>query len=447
MNRILTLVGVKWKKIAGKKDEIGDPLKPLSHLKMIRDLLCKLRERNIDYDVNELSDIGEFSGVLATIWQGRQQVDAGYAVEKKKRVDPKYMRLLTEAIQKKTFQPMTNPKHMLYALIFCNGYYAAFRGGQDHYLLNQNDITEGVFDADHGDEWNGRPYISVRITASKATRLSVRHPSVKKKTRTELLIPSEANIPGFDPPAIFKKYKSMVHPDAKKFYCRIIESEATRVKFNNELKQRDIDWNRANPSEPRVIKDYDVYFYPSGLGVTNHNIGSNQITKYCKEMAQLIGIKDFEACTGHALRALNQTNGQEGGLNTNDIANMARQSSLHVQSVYIDGMTSERERKQLNAISMSNVVARTSAGRALLSKPTKSKQAPVLPAKRPAPSDDHGEEVSTKETDAERLYRLRAEAAELELKLLRSNQKKKREIVITAHRMGPYESPIQSHRP
>jgi hypothetical protein len=271
---------------------------------MIKDLLCKLRERNIDFKHTEFSDVGEFSGVIATLWQGRQKVDA-YGMEAKKRVDPKYMRLLTEAIQNKTFEPLTKPKHMMYALIFCNAYYAAFRGGQDHYNLNQDDITEEVFDSDHGDEWEGLPFINVRITASKATRLSVSHPSVKKNTRTHLIIPTEKDIPGWDPPTIFKKYKSMVHPDAKKFYCRYIESSTTRAKYNQDLKQRDIDWNRANPSNPRVIKDYDVHFFPSGLGVTNHNIGSTTITKYCKELAQLIGIEDFDACTGHALRALN----------------------------------------------------------------------------------------------------------------------------------------------
>jgi hypothetical protein len=97
---------------------------------------------------------------------------------------------------------------------------------------------------------------------------------------------------------------------------------------------------------------------------------------------------------------------------------MAQQSSLHVQAEYIDGMTAERERKQLNAISMSNVVSRTSAGRAILSKPTKPKASAVLLAKRPAPGQEGPEEESV----SIRILRFRAEAAELELQVLKAKQ-------------------------
>jgi hypothetical protein len=167
-------------------------------------------------------------------------------------------------------------------------------------------------------------------------------------------------------------------------------SAATLARYNVGLKNRDIDWNRTNPSNPKVIKDYDVHFFPSGNGVANHNIGAKTITTYCKELAKLIGIDDFDNCTGHALRALNSTNAQEGGLNCIDIANMARQTNIHVQSEYIDGMTAHRQRNQLNAINLGNVCGRTSAGRALLKPPAKPKADPMLPLKRPPPSPNAG---------------------------------------------------------
>jgi hypothetical protein len=84
------------------------------------------------------------------------------------------------------FQPMTNPKHMLYALIFCNGYYCAFRGGEDHHSLKMMDVTEGTFIIEHGEELDGLPYMKVNIPASMVTILSVTHPSCQAESKNSL---------------------------------------------------------------------------------------------------------------------------------------------------------------------------------------------------------------------------------------------------------------------
>ena len=419
MNRILTLCGVKWKNVGNHKSS-NRILQPGTHLKMIRTLLVKLRERNINYNHKEFNDIGEFSGVVASLWQSRQKNDASYGCPKKKRVDPKFVRLLVESVVNKTFQPLTNPKHMLFALIFCNGYYCAFRGGEDHWSLRMSDVTSHVFTIEHGEEWAGHSYMRVNISASKATRLSVNHPSVKPNQQTSLIVPSEVEVDGWNPPDIYKKYMSKCHPDAQTFYCRYIDSESTRKKFNQELKNRDVEWNQNNPTKPRNMKEYDVWFFPSGNGVTNHNIGSKTITNYCKELAKLIGLDEFQSCTGHALRALNCTNAQEGGLNCNDIANMARQSNIHVQKEYIDGLTATRERNQLNAILVGNVCARTSIGRSLLKNPTKKKTIPILPQKRSVEKEEEEEILLDDIHETEESLRIRNLALENELNIWKS---------------------------
>ena len=158
-----------------------------------------------------------------------------------------FFRLLVEAIRDKVFQPMTNLKHMLFAVIFCNGYYCAFCGGEDHWSLKMMDVTADVFSIEHGEEWAGLPFIRVNISASKATKLSLKHPSVKTSQRTSLIVPTKLNVPGWNPPDIYKRYLSFCHPDAQTFYCKPIEHQATRDKFNFELQQRDVEWNRNNP--------------------------------------------------------------------------------------------------------------------------------------------------------------------------------------------------------
>ena len=391
-------------------------------MKSIRTLLVKLREWNISFNHAEFNEKGEFSGIVATVWQNRQKDDSTYGCPKKKRVNHQLVRLLVEAIQKKTFQPMNNLKHMLYAMIFCNGYYCAFRSGEDHWSLKMMDVLCDVFSIEHGEELVGLPFIRVNISASKATKLSLKYPSVKTNQRTSLTVPTERDVPGWNPPDIYKKYLSLCHPDAKFFYCKPIESQSTRDKLNLELKERDIEWNRNNPRNPWTIKDYDVQFFPSGNGVTNHNLGAKSITKSCKELGQLIGVKDFESCTGHALRALNCTNAQEGGLNCNDIANMARQSNINVQKEYIDGMTATRERNQLNAITVGNVCARTSAGNSLLKN---SNIVPILPYKRNA-EEQFGEQskmLVTNENESEDALRWKekAKALEAELERIKAN--------------------------
>ena len=418
MNRILTLCFFKWKNAKNTGEETKS-LQPSSFLKMIRTLLVKLRERNINFSHLEFNEIGEFSGVVASVWQNRQKEDSSYGCPKKKRVDHQFVRLLVEAIKKKTFQPMTNLKHMLFAVMFCNGYYCAFRGGEDHWGLKMEDVTEDVFSVEHGEEWEGLPFIRVNISASKATKLSLKYHSVKTNQRTSLIVPTELNVDGWNPPDIYKRYMSYCHPYAKTFYCKPIGSESMRYKVNMELKERDIEWNKKNPWNPRIPKDYDIRFFPSGNGVTNHNLGAKSLTNFCKDLGKLIGIKDFDSCTGHALRVLNCTNAQEGGLNCNDIANMACQSNIHVQKEYIHGMTATRERNQLNAITVGNVCARTSSGSKLLKNPPVTMAVPILPFKRNAEEQDNYEtnQLECDENESKESLRWKIKYLEMELKL------------------------------
>ena len=366
-------------------------------------------------------------------------------IVKKKRVDHQFVRLLVQAIKEKTFQPMSNLKHMLFAVMFCNGYYCAFRGGEDHWSLKMGDVTADVFSIEHGEEWVGLPFIRVNISASKATKLSLKYPSVRTNQRTSLIVPTELNVPGWNPPDIFKRYMSFCHPDAKTFYCKPIESPSTRAKFNLELQERDVEWNKNNPRNPRDIKDYDVRFFPSGNGVTNHNLGPKSLTNFCKELGKLIGIKDFENCTGHALRALNCTNAQEGGLNCNDIANMARQSNIHVQKEYINGMTAARERNQLNAITVGNVCARSSAGSKLLKNPTETMAVPILPFKRNAEEQNEEQSNVLEKDGIESMETLRwkAKALEFENKWLKENASNVCHTVETNSNWNMHEPPRQ----
>ena len=90
MNRILTLCFFKWKHGRKNSGDDSKSLQPSSFLKNIRNLLVKLRERNINFCHTEFNDIGEFSGVVASVWQNHQKEDSSYGCPKKKRVDHQF---------------------------------------------------------------------------------------------------------------------------------------------------------------------------------------------------------------------------------------------------------------------------------------------------------------------------------------------------------------------
>ena len=193
-------------------------------------------------------------------------------------------------------------------------YYCALRGNKDHMLVRMADIGEGEFGPEHGEDLDGMAYIYFDIFFSKGTRITAKHPFIKTNQRNRLYIPDCIDIPGWSGYQIMKWYLSLTHPSSVSFYCKPIVKEDSKAK-----------WSQNGYQKTGILRN--VEFYPSGNGVAQHNLGPTKITEYFKELAKLIGVPDFEACTGHAIRALNITNAVEGNLNANDVANMARQSS------------------------------------------------------------------------------------------------------------------------
>jgi len=424
MNRIVTLCGIKWKKLRGRKGTVGKDLQPSAHIKNIRNLLAKLRERGIDYKHSEFTDKGEFAGIMATKWHNiRQNVDSSFGTDKEqRRVDEDYIPMLLKAIEDGRLDPMNNAEHLIWLIIFCLGYYCCFRGGKDHIQLQQDEVTFGVFDDSFGPEWTGKPCVIVTISESKATRLSVTCPRIKKGQRNTFYIPQEAPLvakKGWIPYTWFLKYKSHQHPKARRFYCQMIQSEKTRAEVNAQLQQEDIEFNRLNPYNPRMIQNYDVRYHPGQEGKGNYNLGANSISGNLKSLAKFIGIKDFELATGQAMRALALGECARANLNQNDAANFARQANVSVQGEYVGAANKQRIGNQLNAISIASVAERKDQRMGIKKKKDSiTKREADVEVEDEPPAKRLASEVNM-ETE---MYKLKAEKLELELKLLKAEQ-------------------------
>ena len=384
MNRIILLCGVKWKKLSGRKGTKGKHYQPVSLCKNIRDLLCKLRERGIDYNIKEFKDKGEFCGVMADQWHIiKQTIDPklGTGIETR-RVPADYILLLVAAIESKKIDPFNNHRDLWGVVAFCIGFYCCFRGGKDQCLLLQEEIKFSIFNSTHGPLLCGEENVHVSISESKATRLSVHNPTIKPNQRKDFFVPQESGLAprGWRPVEWFKFMKARSHPDAKKWYCAYIRSSNTRKKVSQAMKQRDIEYNAQNPRTPRTIKEYDIWFQPGVFGHTNYNLGADSISKILKELGEKIGIPDFDKATGQSIRALSLSECARGNLNQNDAANLARQSNVSVQQVYVDAATEGRIGNQLQAICVNSVLERND----IRMNPGRAPTEPVLPAKRPA---------------------------------------------------------------
>ena len=158
----------------------------------------------------------------------------------------------------------------------------------------------------------------------------------------------------FNPVPWRRVYLAHQHPDSVNFYCKVIETSQERIDINEELKQRDILWNRVNPSLPqRVIKDYDVWYHMSNPDqkkpAAPGNIGHNQVPKNCKELSRLVGCSLPEKASGHAFRCLCITVLIGKGVNPIDIARHTRQKSVQSQMPYAM-MTGDRKRNVSEAL-------------------------------------------------------------------------------------------------
>jgi len=434
VGRLLIIMGTKWKKEVGNYGgAVGDPLQPNAHMKIIRNVMGYLRLHGIQYSHDEFTGPGEFAGIMADMWKYQREAAINKengkkgntkfgTMPNKKRAPVDFPMLILAAIASKVICP-EDPDHLLKLIVFCMGYYCGLRGGEEHAMLMMADVGVGYFtSADAPTPAHvGLRYVWVDVHFSKTEQLGVHKTSVSSTQRTRMIIPTEIKVAGWTPTDwIIDDYLAHVHPDANRFYCKYIQSASKRVAINKELKSRDIEWNLKNPHNPRPIKEYDIRYWHSGNGVSNHNIGQGGIREHCKDLARICGVADFNACTGQALRALGQTTCIQSNLNGADTADYARHNNINSHMAYAQDC-SERKSNQLNALSIANVQERHNARMGISTEVEVAEEAPrqdLLP-----PSRERSMVVLPgAETEREKILRLQyeLETARLQLELERA---------------------------
>ena len=122
----------------------------------------------------------------------------------------------------------------------------------------------------------------------------------------------------WDPFQVFCFYLDKCHPQAKKFYARIIKPGGAEAK------------------NLKAAFGKEIWFAESGAGRTNWNMGPTKHRNLCTEIAVLSGVDDYSKCTGHALRALCITHCIGAGLSAADVAAKVRHAAINSSKTYAE---------------------------------------------------------------------------------------------------------------
>ena len=140
------------------------------------------------------------------------------------------------------------------AVVFTLGYYCALRGSTEHTDLMMENVFEGQYEVEDGEEVAGIKYIGVQVPFSKTRELGIGKTNLPPKQDFILTIPEDPNHDCFNPYAIIKYYIDHCHPHAKKFYAR-----PARTGKNGEAETFRKQFNK------------DIWYVESGPGRPNHN--------------------------------------------------------------------------------------------------------------------------------------------------------------------------------
>jgi len=316
MNDSLVLCAMKWNKKSGKNK--GKQHEPSTFAKYMDQLSYVFKEKGVQYSYSiDFNKKGQFHGILKKKWaEARKQNPKFGTAPNKARVEQALFRKFISAIRNNDITPYTNPEHLCICVIFILGFYCGLRGSKEHIDLSIDDIYIGEYQDEDGEDLVGLKWAGVRVPFSKVGQLNLKNTKVKEQNDIVLTFVEDPVHDCWDPFQVFCFYLDKCHPQAKKFYARIIRSGGDEAQ--------------------RLAKAFgkDIWYAESGTGRTNWNMGPTKHRSLCTDIAKLSGVDDYTKCTGHALRALCITHCIGARLSAADVAAKVRHAAINSSKTY-----------------------------------------------------------------------------------------------------------------
>jgi len=348
LNKVLTLCAVTWKNEAGPVNKRGAPHEPVTFEKYMKDVFSQYRDMGIRYEFKkDFNEKGEFHGVLIDLWNKWKKDHDKFATgDQQAHIDSGAHEMLLEKIQDGSFD-LDDPEHLLWAVMYIFGRYCAFRGVDDHLKRKVSDLRKGVYSENDGPDLAGREWRGVQVERSKTMLLKLGKTKLPKNQEIVLSFIAEPESP-FNPVEVVDKYVSHLHPLSDLLYAYPLDSPMDRAQALKDAKMDVMEHNaKCTREEDKIeIKDWDIWYkrtkqvgkVPSKdkkrMVKAPGNIGKNAIPAIFKKIAKLIGVKDFEKCTGHAYRALAITTMIANEVHPADIMVHARHSRMESSLPY-----------------------------------------------------------------------------------------------------------------
>jgi len=317
MNKCFVLCGMKWDCLSGPNK--GKEMQPTSFCKMMQCLTYLFNRKGIQcvFD-KDFNSTGKFHGVMKRKWREVRKKDPSFGTgSRKARVEKTLVRKFIQAIRDRSIRPYEDPEHCLICVIFILGYYCGLRGSSEHIDLDIEMIYLGEYTVEDGPELAGIKWGGVKVPFSKMNQLNMTNCKLPRDQDVLLTFAEQPDHDCFDPHAVFCHFIAHCHPKAKKFYGRL-------VKQGDKLEGDRLQKEFGRP----------VWYAESGHGRANWNLGPSKHRALCKKIALLAGVPNWEACTGHALRALCVTHCIASNLTAVDVAAKVRHASVNSQKEY-----------------------------------------------------------------------------------------------------------------
>jgi len=244
------------------------------------------------------------------------------------------VRKFIQAIRDKKIRPYEDPEHCLITIIFILGYYCGLRGSSEHIDLDSEMVCIGEHTVEDGPELAGLKWAGVKVPFSKTNQLNMSNTHLPVDEDVLLTFVEQPWHDCFDPHAIFCFFVAHCHPKAKKFCGRLVKQGPKK-----EGERLEKEFGRP------------VWYAESGHGraCANWNLGPTKHRELCKKITFLAGVDKWEACKGHALRALCITHCIASNLTAVDVAAKVRHASVNSQKGYA---TDCNERKANRILAM-----------------------------------------------------------------------------------------------
>ena len=304
---------MKWTCKTGKNK--GRQCEASAFDKHVEQLTLIFQDAGAQYSYSkDFNKSGEFHGAVKSQWDAIRKVDPKFGTGRNKaRTDKELFTKFVTAVREGEIRPYENPEDLLLCIIFILGFYCGLRGSTEHVELMTEHVYVGEFTAADGEELCGLRYGGVKVPFSKTAQLKLKNARLPADQDVMLPFSEDPQHDCWCPFQIFCFYISKCHPNAKKFYARVVKPGCEEAK---NLKKA---FNR------------EICFAESGPGRSNWNLGPTKHRELCKLIAKKSGVDKWESCTGHALRALCISWCICQGLAAADVAAKVRHSCIKSQ--------------------------------------------------------------------------------------------------------------------